>query len=153
MPIFSRRFVLWQRLYQRMLLEPTSDTFTTPQVSEVVVPVLSADSLLETPTIQRNTGVDLSGSAGVPVVVFTVPDGEEWRLVQYFNQSMTANTRQSIVVGGSALDLGDPTTDTTNRDMIGFIMREGDTLRLETTGNGGDSSRTTSVVYDKVELG
>jgi hypothetical protein len=97
--------------------------------------------------------VDLSGSAGVPVVVFTVPDGEEWRLVQFFNQSMTANTRQSIVVGGSALDLGDPTTDTTNRDMIGFIMREGDTLRLETTGNGGDSSRTTSVVYDKVELG
>ena len=75
MPLFSRRFSLWRALEERLLIEPDPVGETTPMVSEMVVPVLSADLLLQTPTV-NTANADLSVAAGTPIKIYTVPDGQ-----------------------------------------------------------------------------
>jgi hypothetical protein len=152
MALFSRRFSLWRALEDRLLLEATPASETTPMVSEVVVPVLSADLLLQTPTV-NTANADLSVAAGTPIKIYTVPDGEEWRLVQYRRESTAANSVMFIEVGSAhrmGLDAG--STSEANLDMRGFIMRPGDSLGMEATGNAGDNIISSHIAYDLVQL-
>jgi len=152
-PIFSRRFSLWTRLYGRMLLEPTSDVRVTPMVSEVVVPVLNADKILETPTVSSTVARDLSPGAGTYVAYFTVPQGEEWSLISALKAVTSTATKVRIEVSGNKLTVW--TEGTTGADVINlrdYISREGDSVGCETTGNGGDSSRGMTIGYSKISL-
>jgi len=134
-----------------MLLEPTLGGGVSPQVSEIVVPVISVDQLLATPT-NRSSNVDLSGSAGGNVTVFTCPKGEEWHLVEYIHEVLAAVTKLKLKVGGVQSNLTPTHTAFTNLNMRDYIMREGDELIAEATGNAGDNSEFFSVSYGLVEL-
>ena len=152
MPIFSRRFSLWTRLYGRMLLEPTADVTVTPMVSEVVVPVIDADKILETPVISANVGNDLTGTSGTYVAYFTVPSGEEWALISGKKSPTTGTTRGQVSIGGVTLDV---LVDSTSAELIDYktyILREGDSAGLTATGNGADSDRYLQIGYSLVSL-
>jgi len=149
-PIFSRRFSLWTRLYQRLLLEPTSDARVTPMVSEVVVPVLSADAILETPTAYGASG-DLSGSGYV--AFFTVPANEEWHLIELFSDSFSGSVRARVAFTTANVNVTASTTSGIDKDLRGYILREGESVGLMSSGNGGDSDRNAYMVYTVTDLG
>jgi len=151
-PIFSRRFSLWTRLYGRMLLEPTSDVRVTPMVSEVVVPVLNADKILETPTVSAEVSADLSPSVGTYVPYFTVPQGEEWSLISAKRSPLSANTRVIIQVGGNNLEVLVDGAAAAVVNLRDYILREGDSIGQRTTGAGGDTSRGMVLGYSKISL-
>jgi len=155
-PIFSRRFSLWTRLYGRMLLEPTSDANVTPLVSEIVVPVLDADKLLSTPYV-RTAGGDLSGTAGSAVTYFTCPDGEEWELITVVLPSTTGSSRLFINVknaegGRSNVNLTASATGESWLTMQGYTFQAADHMGMLTTGNGGDSDENMKLFYTSIDL-
>lgn len=149
MPIFSRRFSLWTRLYTRMLLEPTSADSVTPMVSEVVVPVLDADMILSSPAVADAT-VDLSGSGYV--TCFTVPTGAEWRLLTVYVGATLAATRVKVVIAGNEGNIEAASTSLRVVNLRDITLSEGDTLGAVATGNGGDSSRGFNLIYNTIDL-
>ena len=150
MPIFSRRYSLWTRLYDRMLLEPTPDARVTPMVSEVVVPILDADALLQTPTLPAQVSKDISGTAYVPY--FTVPAGEEWELIQGSRGGTTGTTEVTIKISGNTLRVSDHQTAGENFDLRDIILREDDSIGMLGTDNGGDTSRNMTILYNSRDL-
>ena len=152
MPIFSRRFSLWTRLYGRMLLEPTSDARVTPMVSEIVVPVLSADKVLETPTVSAEVTADISGGTGTYIPFFTVPSGEEWSLVLVNTPTTAGNSKVQVRVNGNLINKTPASTSEQIVDMSGFVLREADSLGMRGTGNGSDTSRSMTQAYMLVSL-
>jgi len=153
MPIYSRRYALWTRLYERMLLEPTPDATITPMVSEVVVPVIDADAVLTTPTNSPTVAGDLSGSpAGEPVHIFTVPRLEEWHLVQLWRGGTSGSTRVVCSIAGNQIPLSGYGTTDVIIDCRNLILRTNDTLSLYSTANGADTARVMAVMYQLVDL-
>lgn len=152
MPIFSRRFSLWTRLYDRLLLEPTGDVQVTPMVSEVVVPVLNADAILETPTAYVQSG-DLSASAGAYVAFFTVPANEEWHLIELYSDAFSAVTRARVAFTAANINVTGSSASGIEKNLRDYTLREGESVGLLTTGAGGDSDRNASLVYTVTDLG
>jgi len=151
-PIFSRRFGLWTRLYSRMLLEPTSGDMVTPTVSEIVVPVIDADAILQTPGIEVGAG-DLSPTAGsVDVPMLTVPVDEEWEILECITDVTTAVSRLSVFIGGTRLYLTAATVGPITQNMRGYIMRTGDRFEMLATGSGSDSDKNLWVTLLKSDL-
>lgn len=152
MPIFSRRFALWTRLYSRMILEPTSGAMVTPTVSEVVVPVIDADAILQTPIINFGTS-DLSPTAGsVDVAVMTVPQDKEWAMIQVITNATAAVSRLGISVYGQNMYLTGTSTGPFDINLRDYILRAGDNLFMLSTGSGSDSSATIRAAYMESDL-
>lgn len=152
MPIFSRRFALWTRLYSRMILEPTSGAMITPTVSEVVVPVIDADAILQTPVIDSGEG-DLSPTAGsVDVTMMTVPTDKEWDMIQVFSDATSAVSRLGINIGGTNMYLTASATGPFDVNLRDYVMRSGDKLFMLSTGAGGDSARVIRAAYLESDL-
>lgn len=150
MPIFSRRFSLWTRLYDRLLLEPTSDARVTPMVSEVVVPVLSADAILAVTKADNESG-DLSGSGYVPY--FTVPANEEWHLIEFFTDTFTGQSRGRVKFIDANINITLASTGAIEKTLHGYILREGESIGLMSTGNGGDTDKNAYMVWTVTDLG
>ncbi len=154
MPFETKRFSVWTRLYERLLLEPTAGT-TTPSVSELIVPTVDADQLLTTPTITNTAGVNISAAAGTEVAFHTVPRGEEW-VPHYANKpGTTGNTTLIVVVGGvyQTLSVNNSAAIESFEFKGGLTLREGDYIGLFTTGNGADTSVAMRAWYDRIDLG
>ena len=152
MPIFSRRFALWTRLYSRMILEPTSGAMVTPTVSEVVVPVIDADAILQTPIISSGTS-DLSPTAGsVDVAIMTVPQDKEWAMLQVITNVTAAVSRLGISVDGGNMYLTSSGTGPFDINLRDYILRAGDNLFMLSTGSGSDSSATIRAAYMESDL-
>lgn len=151
MPIFSRRFSLWTRLYQRMLLEPTTDARVTPMVSELVVPVLDADSILRTYLAGFET-IDISVSTSTVVTAFTVPDGEEWKLITCVKPGTSSNSRVGVIMGGDNVYVSLASTSAQIIDLREYTLSEGMLITMQGTGNGGDASRSLGLVYSTIDL-
>ena len=149
MPIYSRRFTLWTRLYNRLLLEPTGGDRVTPMVSEVVVPVLNADKILETPAAAAQAG-DLTGSGFV--TYWTVPEDEEWGLIQAFTDATTAATRFAIYFGSTFVNVTTSSTAAQDVNLRDWVLRVGDQIGMVATGNAADSSRYITLVYTVTDL-
>ena len=153
MPIYSRRYALWTRLYKRMLLEPTGDATISPMVSEVVVPVISADTILSTPTNSAGVNLDISASpAGVAVVFFTVPLLQEWDMIMAYRGGTTGTTRAVLSIGGNEMQISGYSTSDEIINLRNFTLRTNDTISLYTTGNGADTARLLKVAYRLVDL-
>jgi hypothetical protein len=135
-----------------MLLEPTSDARVTPMVSEVVVPVLNADKILETPTVSLTVAGDLSITAGTYVPYFTVPQGEEWALISAKKSPTSVNTRVIIQITGNNLEVLTDGTSAAIVNLRDYILRENDSVGLRATGDGGDSARNLTIGYSKISL-
>ena len=151
MPIFSRRFSLWTRLYERMLLEPTPDARVTPMVSEVVVPILDADALLQTPTLPATELLNLTPSQGY-VAGFTVPAGEEWELIYGRRGGSTGGSEVQVDISGVRISA---TTDGTSSEIFNLrniILRVGDSVGMSATNNGADSGVSLLILYNTRDL-
>jgi len=144
-PITSRRYSLWTRLYKRMLLEPTAADNVTPRVSEVVVPVIQADAILQTPTAGGQVTKDLSGSSYV--AYFTVPTGEEWLLSVVRRVATTAVSDVICEVTGIRQQLSSSETAGSVFYPVNVILRTGDTVGMSGTANGGDTARHLNIMY------
>ena len=88
-PIPSKRFDVWQRLYQRYTLEPGPvGELSAPALSTLVVPTTSADRLLSMPDIRVSTFVV---DAQETTFAVSVPAGERW-LVRYVRVALVDGT-------------------------------------------------------------
>jgi len=81
MPIVSRAYEVWERLYARYSLEPGAPPTSPPQLATWILPTTSADELLKAAT----GAIELTAISGNGVVaVATVPQGERWTLKSMF---------------------------------------------------------------------
>ena len=156
MPLLTKRFAIWQRIYERYLLEPLNGAQpTTPQVSEVIVPVINADTLLRTPVMDAIT-LDLDVATGTLVIAFTVPEGQEWELVQIDIDGTTANHRIRQTSAASAASINISLLTTSQEIIRDFyqprIMQRDDTIGVFGTNNAGDANRTISIYYNRIDL-
>tara|TARA_Y100000310_G_scaffold189694_1_gene189654 strand:+ start:1298 stop:1711 length:414 start_codon:yes stop_codon:yes gene_type:complete len=136
-----------------MLLEPLEADGVSPRVSTVVVPVLDADRILLTPTIAANAA-DLSAGGSIYVPYFTVPEGQEWRLLWGARNLTAANSSYRVKVGGTDYPITNPgTVAQVGIDLRGLTLRAGDTAGMTSTGNGGDSDIAAYISYDRLDLG
>ncbi|HIA04198.1 MAG TPA: hypothetical protein EYN66_20260 [Myxococcales bacterium] len=149
MPIYSRRFSLWTRLYTRMLLEPTGADNVTPSVSEVVVPVLDADSILRSAAVAENS-IDLSGSGYVEA--FSVPEGEEWQLLSVYLSPTAVATRVKVVINGTAGNVEAASTALRTVNLRDIVLSEFDTLGAQGTGDGADTGKYFNLIYNTIKL-
>jgi hypothetical protein len=150
-PIFSRRFSLWTRLYERMLLEPTPDARVTPMVSEVVVPILDADALLQTPTLPATVSLDLTPSQGY-VVGFTVPAGEEWELIYGRRSASAGGSEVQVNIAGVRISATTDGTTTEIFNLRDIILREDDSIGMSATNNASDSGVSLIILYNTRDL-
>ena len=150
MPINSRRYSLWTRLYKRMLLEPTSADNVTPRVSEVVVPVIQADEILQTPSSTGSVSKDLSGSGFVPY--WTVPKEEEWLLSVIARPATSGSCQIVIKIAGEETPLTPNAADVSIEQPRHVLMRDGDQLGMSGSGNGGDTSRAMRLFYFESDI-
>lgn len=96
----ARIFRLWERLYNRFLIEPFPATGEGPAVSTTITPVTDADELLrEYRQVEANTG-DIDSSTSVTGLV--VAEGERWR-VHMFNASQSSGDRTLGGIGLTSL--------------------------------------------------
>jgi hypothetical protein len=152
LPIFSRQFEVWRRLYERMKLEPSPADAVAPQVSEVIVPILNADLLLQTPTVPTTVTSDLSGTAGDLVIVNLVPPGEEWHMIWIYREVTAGNTQLSLRIGGPIQHVSPLEKIEISKEIRGFVLREGDQVVIRKTGNGSDTAIDTMVTYNLIQL-
>jgi len=137
MPIISKRFRVWEAIYDRFLLEPTQGSITTPQVSETVVPIIDADALLRVRSIS-NSNQDLSGASFVTYA--TVPAGEEWALVAGHRAATIGSTQVSILIGGVQLRVTALGTGEEPFTLRNIILRQGDVVGMGGTSDGADTA-------------
>jgi len=148
----SKEFDVWSRLYNRFSLEP-HPAGVGPSVSKTIVPVTQADLLLAQP--QGRTAVaNLTAASGTYVAMHTVPKGERWH-VTHVLRGGTDSVTSIHVLGlepspGTLLAL---TADGTapERLTVSFILDEGDSMGLLTTGGAGDTARNLTILYSKEE--
>jgi len=75
-PIPSKRFSVWQRLYNRYTLEPGPVAgLSPPAVSTLIAPTTDADRLLSMPDVRQ---FSFPVVAQATVTMTTVPAGERW---------------------------------------------------------------------------
>jgi len=128
-----------------MLLEPGPADNVMPQVSEVVVPVIQADKILQTPTASGLIENNLTGTSYVTSL--TVPNGEEWFLCIIFHSGTAAPTSVRCVQTGVTQQLTSTTTSETLIYPTNIILRTGDTIGMSGTGSGSDTATKLSVMY------
>ena len=97
--------------------------------------------------------MDLSG--GAAVAGWTVPSGEEWHLKLLVRYATSAASQISLKISGTSCTLVAQQTAQVimlPNELSGFILREDDTILFYNTAQGGDSSITIQIIYDKVDL-
>lgn len=85
----SKRFDVWQRLYDRYTLEPGSiEGISPPALSTLIAPTTDADRLLSIPDAKLLT---VATVAQATLTLATVPQGERWT-VRFFRVALDTGT-------------------------------------------------------------
>jgi len=151
MTLKSTRYAIWSRLTTRFLLEPTQPPAGgRPELTTTVVPVTSVDELLQVPTIPAQVANDISAGAGTFTAYFTVPADKRWRLVSYFRDATTANTRIRINSGAGSVTI--PITDAGTASQATvlatpLLLDQTFQIGLDTTGDAGDNNIGMNIYY------
>ena len=150
----SRRYELFRRLGDKLLLETGEARGFPPLVSRQVVAVIDASELLLDQTMAF-ASVDIQASAGAYTVYFTVPVGERWHLIWINREATTANTH--VEINKSVADLNQQLSlDGTSFEIIepkGIRLEANDTIGMITTGNAADSAIFMNLTYDRELVG
>jgi len=77
LPIPSKAFEVWIRLYRRYALEPLPLQESRAGVLPIIQPITDADRLLRLPTIDTST-VEVTAVGWISML--TVPEGQRWGL-------------------------------------------------------------------------
>ena len=139
---FLHRFLL--RDYQQ-----GKDEFTLNSGVQIVD---SISRVLETAHSVYLPAVDLSPAAGTPVVAMTVGKHERIVLNRIVIPATTANTQVRVARkdgGDNWIPLAASGNAETFLNQLGITMYEGDTLTLNTTGNGADNATRAFIDYVK----
>ena len=144
----SRRYDLFRRLTGKLLIEDEQASVFPPAIDRLISPVLDVtDLLLDTIGVQVNR--DLSGTVGTYTAYHTVPEGERWFTIWVVRENTVANTHVEIEIaeGGIQFQLVADGTVTQFFSMAIFILDEGDSVGMLTTGNAGDTNIFVNLMY------
>lgn len=146
----TKQFNIWQRLYQRFLIEPFPVDGEGPAVSMVIQPVTDADALLRN-TLLIGVNVDLTAAAGTYVNALSVTLGKIWILKGVWRDVSIANTQIRI-------DVNDPMNLSIQSTAEEFVsindmrLPEGSTLGLVTSGNAGDTAVLIRAIVEEEDV-
>ena len=147
MPIPSKRFDVWRRLYRRFTLEPEPSVGESRAgVGTTILPVTQADELLRTQKLTQAAALDLS-TGGSYTAILTAGDQERIILISVWIEATTAATHIQFQPGGTAFDFDADATAARNVDLQRLTLEPGESVGLRGTGNAGDSARAANVYY------
>jgi len=150
----SRRYELFRRLDDKLLLESGEARGFPPLVSREIVAVIDATDLLLDQVVERNS-VDLDVTAGAFIATHTVPVGERWRLVS-MNREAT-NTATNVQVNYAVPSLSHQVS--TNQvafdiiDVKGLKLQAGDRIGMISTDDVADGAIFLQVIFDRELVG
>lgn len=151
----SRVFTLWERLYRRFSIEPVpAQSSETPGVLTTIQPITDADELLRTPTATAFTSLDLSGTIGGFISIYTGAAGVRAHLKNVHREATIANSQIAIRIGGSGGVIFYLTILATAEQVwVGDItLDEGDQLGVIATGNAGDDTQAADFYFESEDL-
>ena len=137
---------IMQRLKDRFDLDDlTPEEFA---VIEKVFLMTDVDELLREPKIASQSR-DISGATG-HTTYFTVPAGKRWRLHAMSAQGTTGNSNVSIYDGTTRCPIIASGTGATNKELGHPIpLDENWEIQRQNTNNGGDTSRSLTLIYEE----
>jgi len=145
----SRRLDIWRRMYAKLGLEPGPASIV-PDVQKTILPVLSVDRLVSVQkTSDRADKVDLSASAGTFVALDTVPTGKRWTVTDIFLNASIGSSCIAFVIGGVEGWFTVNALAAAEVHGIAVVLNEGDQIRAQTTGNGGDNAVVMTFVFQE----
>lgn len=145
----SKKFSLWRRLGEKLLLEDQPPSGVGASVGTVVFPVLDVDSLLRVPRIETFAG-NLDIAAGALVTFFTVPAGKRWVVKSIWRQGTTAGSKILVKGPDSAVVMNmSPNTTVESVLITEFTVDPRWIIGMESTDDVGDISRRLRILYDE----
>lgn len=148
--------VLWinvkyiARIIKRFTLQVSRQIPEAIPLLRLVVPVTQADELLLETKSQADDN-DLSAAAGTYVPYFECPTGKRWILNRWRKGGTVANTRLSVKVDSASANHQYNLTGKTEEaeHFNGLKVKEGGSIGLSTTGDGGDTAISLTIFYEE----
>lgn len=150
MTLDSRRYEVFRRLTDKLLIEDAEAKGFPPAVSRVLTPTIDVSDLLLA-TGALNVSLDLSGGSSSYVPYMTVPKGERWFLVWAVKEATTMATHMELNIAKDNINF-QLFADTTTLIFFGmsiFILEEDDSIGLIETGDPADSDIFVSLLFQK----
>lgn len=149
-PIQVFRFLPWERLRRRFLLEEAAVTGKT--LSPEIVPVTQVDALL----VDIDTGsvsVDLSAAAGSHVAAYTVPEGRRATIRVVVLSLLAAASRVTVndLSTGVTIFLTASGTAEQVLNDLSLQLEAGDSVGALTTGNVGDNAANYRYLVEEID--
>jgi len=139
--------VAWLRLYARFRIT-ASDLPEPMHLSSMVVPVTNMDDLLRK-GLAAQTNIDLSGTAGAFVALYTVGPSKRAFMTWAIGSGTTVASRLAVIVNGKSIFLSALATAESTWGPGRICMEPGDEFGMLATGDAGDSSRWCRVTYEE----
>lgn len=154
MVLESRRYELFRRLEDKLLLESGEARGFPPLVSREIVAVIDATELLLDQVVERNT-VDLDIAAGAFVPSHTVPSGERWGLVSMNRAATTVatNVKINFVVPNLTHQVSGTTAAFDIIDVRGLQLQAGDRIGMTSTDDVNDGAVFLQVIFNRELVG
>lgn len=153
-PLESRRYELFRRLDDKLLLEAGEARGFPPLVSREIVAVIDATELLLDQVIERTT-LNLDVGGGGFITAHTVPAGERWSLISLNKGATVANSHVEIIIAVANL-AHQLTTDATAFQIVdvqGLKLQTGDRMGMIATDNIGDIAVNLDVIFNRELVG
>ena len=154
MVLQSRRYELFRRLEEKLLLESGEAAAFPPLVSRELVIVIDATELLLDQDIEQ-ANADLTGAGSGYVITHTVPKGQRWRLVSLNREAATGAThvelRRTVAAINHQLTVN--TIAFQIEDVQGITLEAGDTIGLIETNDAGDAAIFLRLIFNREVLG
>lgn len=136
------------RLVKRFTLADNPQVQNPYWLERVILPVTQVDELLKSYNIE-SVPKDLSAAAGTYVAFHTVPDGKRWVVQTFFKAITTAVSMVRIYDGTTYLTLLPNQTGAHTEFNCELPLKEGWSIGLTTTGDGGDANRALAILYSE----
>jgi len=145
----SKRFTIWQRMYNRYQLEPSpADSPATPGLFTVISPTIDVEDFNRALN-SAITALDLTGSAGTVVAAVTAGVERRLRILAVSRDGSTANSAIAILVDSNMIPLTALSTSEAQLQPPRLYLGPGDSIGMLTTGDAGDDTRNCRVLFEE----
>ena len=159
MTLKSRRFTLFDQLYDRYAIEPApAGDVPAPGVFPGLSPVIAIDDLYD--LAPRFDTLDIQAGTGTFVPAWTVPVNQRWH-IKYITKPATSGNCLLLIAGPAGPNGLTDTINLTPADtnltlvqshQIAFRLHAGWQIGLSTTNNAGDSGRVVKTLFLRERL-
>jgi len=150
MPQKIRAYSIWRKFIPRFDVEPGTISVPEPAIGDIITPISDVDRMLETYERQA-PALDLSASAGTHVVAQGATANQRLTILWVHKPATTANSAISVSllsVGGAAATFQLTLVGAAEEILYGpFVIQDGDSVGMLTTGDAGDNARTFRIRY------